>query len=434
MKTVFEQEGPVLARLCGMHERTIPLAKLAYLLVLGWWLHPQAGQSALARFAGSLGLHLCKQDVDCHFTERTATWLLALLQEAIKHLVCAHPVAVPLLQQWKAVYVEDASTISLPSALRSLWCGSGGSPVTRGHDAKNEAALKLCVRWDLLAGGMQGPYLQAGRSHEAKGVLREIPMAEQSLWLGDQGYWGLPWLRTLIQEGVDFLMRYKDGTTLWKDQQPTDVFDLLPQEVGSRLEWQVDLGAEHPITGVRLLCERVPDAVAKQRQERLRKEAQDHAKTVSARQMALASWTILVTNVPIHMLTHAQALILMRARWQIELLFKLWKQHGLLDSWSGTKSWRVLCEVYAKLVAVVVQHWFVLLSCWDDPHRSLPAVVHTLRDQVPVLVHGLMKRLPLRRAVRLMLESVSPACSIPARSTRPSTSRLLLGALEPGLT
>jgi len=239
---------------------------------------------------------------------------------------------------------------------------------------------------------------------------------------------------TLIQEGVDFLMRYKDGTTLWRDQQPTDVFELLPQEVGSRLEWQVDLGASHPIKGVRLLCERVPDAIVKQRQERLRKEAQDHGKTVSARQMALASWTILVTNVPAQMLTHAQALVLMRVRWQIELLFKLWKQHGLLDEWTGTKSWRVLCEVYAKLVAVVVQHWFVLLSAWDDPHRSLPAVVQTLRDQVPVLVHGLMKRLPLRRAVRLMIESVSPACSIPDRSTRPSTSRLLLGALEPGLT
>jgi hypothetical protein len=28
-------------------------------------------------------------------------------------------------------------------------------------------------------------------------------------------------------------------------------------------------------------------------------------------------------------------------------------------------------------LAVVVQHWFVLLSCWDDPHRSLTALALT---------------------------------------------------------
>jgi hypothetical protein len=74
----------------------------------------------------------------------------------------------------------------------------------------------------------------------------------------------------------------------------------------------------------------------------------------------MAQWTIVLTNVPASMLTIEQAFALLRARWQIELLFKLWKQEGLLDQWNGTKPWRVLCEVYAKLLAMVVQHWFVL--------------------------------------------------------------------------
>ncbi len=112
----------------------------------------------------------------------------------------------------------------------------------------------------------------------------------------------------------------------------------------------------------------------------------------------------------------------------MELLFKLWKEYGLVDEWTGSKPWRILCEVYAKLLAMVVQHWFLLLSCWDDPHRSLPAVAQVLRQQVPTLVHGLCRRLPLRRAVRLLLSCVRGGCSIPERSTRPSTSRLLAGA------
>ena len=91
-------------------------------------------------------------------------------------------------------------------------------------------------------------------------------------------------------------------------------------------------------------------------------------------------------------------------------------------------------EVSAKLLALVVQHWFVLLSCWDDPHRSLFSVAEVIRSQVPTLAHGLCRHLPLRTAVRLLVSSVRGGCSIPNRSTRPSTSRLLQGAPVWGLT
>ena len=134
------------------------------------------------------------------------------------------------------------------------------------------------------------------------------------------------------------------------------------------------------------------------------------------------------------MLSFEQVLALLRARWQVELLFKLWKESGLLDDWKASDPWRILCEVYAKLLAMVVQHWFVLLSCWDDPHRSLSSVAEVLREQVPTLVHGLLGHMPLGRALRLVLQSVRGGCCIPKRSTRLSTSYRLLTAWEPGLT
>ena len=136
-----------------------------------------------------------------------------------------------------------------------------------------------------------------------------------------------------------------------------------------------------------------------------------------------------MTNVPARLLSHEQAFALLRARWQIELLFKLWKQEALLDEWTGSKPWRILCEVYAKLLAMVIQHWVLLLACWDDPHRSLMGVAEVLRDQVPVLVQGVMRHLPLQRALRWMLNSVRGQCSIPARHAGLSTSRLLQSAI-----
>jgi len=434
MKQLFEHDSVELARAAGLRQRKLTFVQVAFILVLGWWKQPQAGPSARARFAGSLGVSIEKQGLDCHFSERTASWLLALLRRAVEYVVCANVVSLPLLQQFRAVLIEDGSSISLPSVLRTVWRGCGGRAAKAGKDAKTQAALKVTVRWDLLAGRLHGPYLQEGRQHELKSVLREQVILPGSLWIADLGYWSLKWLRYLSQSGVFFLMRYKAGIVLWQGKQRLDLLSVLPQVVGERLELLVSVGADKVVSGVRLVAERVPDEVAVQRQERIRAYADDHGKPVNPLVMELAHWTIVLTNVPVGLLSFEQVLALLRARWQVELLFKLWKESGLLDDWKASDPWRILCEVYAKLLAMVVQHWVVLLSCWDDPHRSLSGVAEVLREQVPTLVHGLVGHLPLGRALSLMTQSVQGGCSIPQRSTRLSTSYRLLTAWEPGLT
>ena len=83
---------------------------------------------------------------------------------------------------------------------------------------------------------------------------------------------------------------------------------------------------------------------------------------------------------------------------------------------------------------MVIQHWVLLLACWQDPHRSLTGAAEVVREQLPVLVHGLAGHVPLQRALRLVVKSVQGGCSIPQRTTRLSTSYRLLCAGEPGLT
>lgn len=434
MKQVFEHDAPELARQARMRQRTLSFVQLALILVLGWFKQPQAGPSALARFAGSLGVRIEKQGLDCHFSARTANWLLALLQRAVEYVLTANAVGIPLLQQFRAVLLEDGSSISLPPVLQRVWRGCGGRAASAGKEAKTQAGLKITLRWDLLAGRLMGPYLQEGRTHELASVLRQRIMQAGSLWIADLGYWNLKWLRFLSQSGVFFLLRYKPGIVLWHDGKRLDLLAALPQVIGERLELLVEVGASKVLSGVRLLAERVPAEVAAQRQARIRAEAEDHGKPIHPLVWELAHWTLVLTNVPGAMLNFSQVLALLRARWQIELLFKLWKESGLLDEWQAHNPCRILCEVYAKLLALVLQHWLLLLSCWDDPHRSLSGVAQVLREQVPTLVHSLRGHLPLGRAIRLIIESVQGGCSLASRSTRQSTSRLLLSAGNPGLT
>ena len=96
---------------------------------------------------------------------------------------------------------------------------------------------------------------------------------------------------------------------------------------------------------------------------RLRADAKHRGKTPSAAQLAWCAWTSVVTSVPPTLLSLREALVLLRARWHIELLFKLWTSHGHIDESRSANPRRVLTEVFAPLLAMVVQHWLLLLSC-----------------------------------------------------------------------
>jgi hypothetical protein len=433
LKMVFEQEAPKLARKHGLRERLFSSTALASVLVLGWLQNPAAGSCALARFAGSFGLRVQKQHIEAHFTPRTAAWLLELLQYAVSLVVTAsQQVSIPLLWRFSAVWIEDSSTISLPAALAHVWQGCGGNS-KQSQAPLTEASLKLGVRWNLRAGQLQGPYLHSARTHDRHTDLAEQPMEPGSLWIADLGYFALYWLAHLSAQGVFFLIRLKDPISIWINGQRRELLDCLPQAGQAPLDTRVRLGAKQELE-VRLLAWRVPDEVVAQRQARIRESARTRQKPVQARTLALARWSIVVTSVPAQLLSLSEAQALLRARWQMELLFKLWKDQCLLDEWRTKNPHRILCEIYAKLLAVLVQHWLTILACWDDPHRSLFAVASQIREQVSTLVHGFTGRLSLRKALGLIGESIQGNCSIPARAKRPSASRLLLGAPVWGLT
>ena len=434
LRQLFEQDARSLARSMGVIERERKLTgtQLALLLVLGWWHHPQAGSSRLSRFAASLGISISKQGIEGHFRLETAQWLYELLLRAIELVVRGPAVAIPLLRRFTAVYVEDGSTISLPDDLVQVWRGCRGG---NGKHEGTKSAVKLTVRLDMLHGTLEGPHLQEGRRHESQSLLHDKPMAKGSLWIADLGYFALVKLVQLSQAGIYFLMPYKDSVVLWCQGQRIDILTLLSQHPEAEMECAVILGAAKQVP-CRLLARRLSEAEVTKRHQQQDEYARKHGKVVTQRQRDLAQWSLLISNVPTTLMTLAQAWILMRMRWQIELLWKLWKMQGLVDEWQTRNTARILCEVYAKLLGLLIQHWLLLLSCWEDPHRSWITISEVVRDQVVVLAHGFSGHLSLGRAVRLVCTTLAQAsgCSIPARSHRLSTSRLLLSGPDDALT
>src|SRR5207247_8306616 len=113
---------------------------------------------------------------------------------------------------------------------------------------------------------------------------------------------------------------------------------------------------------VRLLAVRLPEQEAEQRRQRVRREARQRGRAVSQRKLDLCGWNILVTNAPAALLGLLEACVVRRVRWQIELVFKVFKSEGRIDQTRSQCPGRVLCELFAKLLGMVVQQWALLAA------------------------------------------------------------------------
>jgi Transposase DDE domain len=400
-------------------------ATFSQTLVFGFLSNPQATLEELAQTAATLGVHITPQALDQRFTSAAATCLAQVLQGAIRRVIAADPVAIPLLDRFTAVYLQDSSTIVLPDLLATVWRGCGGSPT-----ARTSAALKLQVRVELRTGHLEDCQLQDGRTPDQRAAF-PAGLPAGALRLADLGYWSLEALQRMVQQGTFWLSRLQTQTAVYDSTgQRQDLLALLEAQPTATLEHEVALGADQRVPA-RLLAVRVPQEVAEARRRRLREAAQDKGRQVSATRLALAAWTLFVTNVPQDRLTLAEALVLGRTRWQIELLFKLWKSHGRVDESRSTKPWRMLCEVYAKLLAMLVQHWVFLVSCWTYPDRSLTKAAQTVQKHALHLASVFASVKRLREALMTVKRCLAAGCRMNRRKKRPNTYQLLIDAIGP---
>lgn len=422
MQTVLTTTAETAARTTGFVQRQSKLTGPGFIqtLVLGWLQQPQASLGELTQVAASLGVTVTPQGLDQRFTAKAAACLRQVLDAAVATVIAAEPVALPVLRRFAAVVIDDSTTVSLPTALAVIWRGSG-------NGAKHEAGgLKLQVRWDLLTGRLQGPWLQDARAPDQTAPTQRKPLSAGALRLTDLGFFSLDVLRRLDADHGFFLSRLQVQTAVFdRAGKRLDLPRWLKAQGPRPIDVPVAIGAEHRVP-VRLLAVPVPEAVANERRRKLKAEAKRKGRTVRADRLQLAGWTILVTNVPPELLTLEEALVLYRVRWQVEVLFNLWKQYGQLDTWRSAKPWRILCEVYAKLLALVIQHWVLLVGSWAFPNRSLVKAAQTVRHSTMLLASALVGLLELATALEQICRCLAAGCRMNRRKQAPNTYQLLL--------
>jgi hypothetical protein len=109
----------------------------------------------------------------------------------------------------------------------------------------------------------------------------------------------------------------------------------------------------------------------------------------------------------------------------IELLFKLWKSEGGVDESRGRQPWRVLCEVYAKLLRMVVRHWLLLSSGVSYLQQNTTATARRVRSAALQLLACRTETALLLAALEQLRRRLGQAGRRQKRRRRPAAWQLL---------
>ena len=380
MQTLFLEDAPAVAQQTGFQKRASKLGpdQFAQAVVMGLLADPDSSLDELAQTAAQVNAPVSPQAIDQRFTPQAVAFFKELLLRAVRSVVRADdPVTDALLNRFSQVGLQDSTTISLPPEFEHQYRGCGGATEETG-----KAALKFRLRLDLLRGGFEAIRIEEGRQCDQSTTLQTEAIEPGSLHLRDLGYFDLEVLRTIAGRGAYLVSRLNDQTSVFDPEggRPLDLIDWL-SHLAKRtraIERPVAIGAHHRLS-CRLIAIRVPPAIAERRRRELRKRAQKKGYTPTARKLALCEWNVYVTNASGELLSIEEVVVFARLRWQIELMFKHWKSDGKLAELRSKKPDRILAEIFAKLLGLLLEHWILLQSCWDEFRISLRRASRTVR-------------------------------------------------------
>lgn len=420
LQRVFTTAAEELAKDCGLRTRKFSGSTLAQTLVFGWLCKPMATLEELAQQAAVFGVQVSPQGIAQRFSGALATFFQKLLETAVCEVLASNPKSIELLNRFQGVFVHDSTVINLPPQFADRWPACGGS---RGQ---SKASLKIQTRLDYRSGSLRDLRIESGRSSDQTSDIQKSRLPAGSLRLADLGYFCVAGLQQLSQQYVLWITRIQPQTAVFSPEGKLRKLEKWLRTSGQTVVDEPILLGRDERLACRLIAVRVPADVQRKRLRRLKKEAKRRGRAVSQLQREWTAWTILVTSLPADQFTWKEVCVLYRLRWQIELLFKLWKSYNRIADSASQKPERILAELFAKMLGAVVQHWLLLTTVWQYGDRSLIKTVEILRGFVQNLALDLLNLHRLCRVLLKITKYFTTTCKINKRRKKPSTYQLLM--------
>ena len=286
-----------------------------------------------------------------------------------------------VLAPFTRVLLEDSTQCRLHEKLAEAFKGSGGSGST--------SALKLDVIYEVIHHSLLEVHLSDGKAADQGQALAIVPhLRAGDLVLRDLGYLSLESLRQIESHGAWYLSRLKKGidVCLEADAQ-AEVLDLVAHlqqhyRHDDLIDLSVYLGQER--VSCRLVTYRLPEAVVTEGRRKALEEAHKKGRALSQDYLNWLSYGFYITNVSVETLPAKVVRMVYGLRWQVELMFKNWKSLLKIHVLKGTRSERIKCLLYGRLITITMMALMSSYASWYaevylQRELSIPKLINWLK-------------------------------------------------------
>lgn len=322
---------------------------------------------AIARHSADEDEQTCSRQ---NIYKRCAAPAVDFMRRVLDHAIASRATAPPLPQAasfFKRIIIQDGSLIRFHDSAREHFPAVSST-------AEDKAMLRLQFAYDYKNGRTLFATTTAYSRTDAAASADLFDWLEPGdLCLRDMGYYKAELFEAMEAKGIFYLSRLKPEVKIPQEHgQPAIGLDEFLRGVcGDLFDQTIRIGAKRSFT-TRVVAVRVPEKVSAERRRKLHAEAKRNNKTPSALKLALADWTVFVTNIPQETAGPEQLHKLYGLRWHVELVFKALKSKGCLRALathaSNPHHLEVLLLAQLMQLALSLKLWRML----SPPEKGAP--------------------------------------------------------------
>jgi hypothetical protein len=304
---------------------------------------------------------ITKQSLHSRFDHKAVSFLKGCLDLLVTKKIHYHGEKPQLQSKFNRVRIKDSTKFALPDSFSGYYKGYGGVL----HNSSSMISIQY--EYDFLSGKSLDLRLTQGTHNDQRDSADFThDIREKDLFLRDLGYCTLPFLKLVDSAKAFFISRLYPKTTLYVDQysaEPLEVRDYFRKLKKYGLEYieaNVFIGKKDRIP-VRAIISLADEITYQKRIRKTAKQAKSTGNKVSEAFKTRAKLNIMVTNVPKNMILAQNIRKVYAIRWQIELLFKVWKSQVTIKEFTTSNIHRFECQLYGKLIWIILNlnifHW-----------------------------------------------------------------------------
>lgn len=358
-----------LAKELGFVERTrnITGSNFLELLIFSRFNNSNLSLENLAEnYYENTGKEISKQAIDLRFTTEAVDFLKKIIEKSLQE-INLQAKCYDFLQHFKQVRIKDSTSFQLPKEMAEKYPGSGG-------DA-SKAAIRIQFEYDLKTGKILELELQPFTKQDQTNSIETLDKINSlDLIIRDLGYTNIEVIRGIKSRDAYFIARLMSGVNVYECKKDEfikikfkDIYNYMQQNKLQAIEKEVYITEKKE--AVRMIIELMPEEELNRRIQKAEKEAKKKGRQLGEEYKCRARLNIFITNIPKEILNKTQIHKVYTIRWQIELIFKIWKSIGEIEKVKKMKVKRFECYLYAKLLWIII-NWSIVWNINELIHNN----------------------------------------------------------------